>query len=74
MKEKILWHFNNQEIGIPPYMTSMFNDSNLEHVDKFCESVDSGEWKVKIMSMGTVNWYWEFKDYLKSVGVTNIFK
>lgn len=73
-KDIILWYFNNQEVGIPPYLTSMFHDSLLCYVDEFCRLVNTGIWIPKKYGMGTQNWYFEFKDYLMSINVKIIWK
>ena len=75
IKQQILWHFNNKEEIIQgQWLTSMFDDSMLPYVDDFVVLNKSGKWKPTIMATGYPNWYGEFKDYLKSLGVKAVYK
>jgi hypothetical protein len=47
----------------------MFDNSLLEYVDMLCDDYKNGSWKPQIYSMGTLNWYYEFKSYLRFKGV-----
>ena len=69
-KDQILFYFNSSEPIIEgSYSTSMFDDSLLEYVDMLCEDYKTGKWVTQTYSMGTKNWYYEFKAYLKFKGV-----
>ena len=69
-KDQILFYFTSVEPIIEGGLnTFMFDDSLLEYVDMFCDDYSKGNWKTDVFSMGTTNWYWEFKKYLKFKGI-----
>jgi hypothetical protein len=75
IKDQILWHFSNREQIIEGHMlTSVFSDSLLPHVDDLVKLHENGQWSPTIMSSGSPNWYLEFKEYLKSIGVKVVWK
>lgn len=74
-KHKILFYFNQIDTMIQgSWYTSMFDDSLLPYVDDLCALYKSGKWKPHPMATGFPNWYFEFKDYLISIGVKIIWK
>jgi len=69
-KDQILFYFHSSEPIIEGgYKTSVFDSSLLIYVDMFCDDYANRRWIPKAYSMGTRNWYYEFKDYLKFKGV-----
>jgi hypothetical protein len=69
-KDQILFYFTSSEPIIEgAYKTSIFDSSLLEYVDMLCEDYADGRWIPKAYSMGTSNWYYEFKAYLKFKGI-----
>lgn len=63
---RIMWHFDNSDTMIEgSWYTSIFDDSLKPHVADLCKLYWDGKWPQHYQD----NWYWEFKDYLISIGV-----